>query len=475
MTYAVPRDIVAAVVNGPQFRIFVNKYIPAAKIPDRRVLSGPVLDGEAEKSRVIYPLPRRIAAFECWVHQSSLITGNYLSIKAPWMATAKLPIEVIKWFNHHGTALDLLRVQQRLSFDKILALILPVITRWVSQYCSLRQLKKLERAISACFSIASDLKPLAIASNLLQAPTCRLDTVLLCLCNLHRIFSRNDDTIFKSTVIKSLERRWAKTDQELMILAVFLNPYIRRRASNRSKLPSMSLYHMILRTYQRLYGQDARTDIKLMKTFQSYLDSLDYFSDIAMWLDGFKTMYEISLIGCGGFVKLAIRILSIVPNSAGSERIFSTYGLTHTQHRNRLNRPKVYKSTLVRMVRKESHRAAGVLPQRRPQHFRLADDQVKMEAMDADSASPAQDGGVSVGPSATDENEMNFGVVADLLINLAAGEDAENAAAAAAPSIATIPPPRTSASASTIDPVLRLPPYKKIKLADLFEYPAPGT
>ncbi|KAJ6482399.1 ribonuclease H-like domain-containing protein [Mycena vulgaris] len=373
-------------------------------------------------ARVIYPLPRRIAAFECWVHQSSLITGNYLSIKAPWMATAKLPIEVIKWFNHHGTALDLLRVQQRLSFDKILALILPVITRWVSQYCSLRQLKKLERAISACFSIASDLKPLAIASNLLQAPTCRLDTVLLCLCNLHRIFSRNDDTIFKSTVIKSLERRWAKTDQELMILAVFLNPYIRWHASNRR------------------------------------------------WLQN-----DVRNISCGGFVKLAIRILSIVPNSAGSERIFSTYGLTHTQHRNRLNRPKVYKSTLVRMVRKESHRAAGVLPQRRPQHFRLADEQVKMEAMDADSASPAQDGGVSVGPSATDENEMDFGVVADLLINLAAGEDAENAAAAAAPSIATIPPPRTSASASTIDPVLRLPPYKKIKLADLFEYPAPGT
>jgi hypothetical protein len=91
-----------------------------------------------------------IAAFECWAHQSSLITGNYLAIKAPWMAAAKLAIEVIKWFNHHGTALDLLRAQQRLSFDKILALILPVITRWVSQYCSLRRLKKLERAIRAC-------------------------------------------------------------------------------------------------------------------------------------------------------------------------------------------------------------------------------------------------------------------------------------------------------------------------------------
>jgi hypothetical protein len=93
----------------------------------------------------------------------------------------------------------------------------------------------------------------------------------LCLGNLYRIFDRNVDPLVKSTVTKSLERRWAKTDQELMILAVFLNPYIRDRAFNRSKLPSMSLYHMLLRAYQRFYGRDATTDIELMKTFESYL------------------------------------------------------------------------------------------------------------------------------------------------------------------------------------------------------------
>lgn len=91
-----------------------------------------------------------LAAFECWAHQSSLITGNFLSIKVSWMDAAKLAIEIIKWFNHHGTALDLLRTQLQLTFGKILALILPVITRWVSQYCSLRRLTKLERAIRAC-------------------------------------------------------------------------------------------------------------------------------------------------------------------------------------------------------------------------------------------------------------------------------------------------------------------------------------
>lgn len=72
------------------------------------------------------------------------------SLKAPWMKAAKQAVEVIKWFNNHGTALDLLRSQQLTTFGKILALIVAVLTRWVSQYCSLRRLKKLEKAIRAC-------------------------------------------------------------------------------------------------------------------------------------------------------------------------------------------------------------------------------------------------------------------------------------------------------------------------------------
>jgi hypothetical protein len=88
-----------------------------------------------------------IAAFECWGHQAHLITGNYLTIKAPWMDAAKLAIEVIKFFNHHQTPLDLLRAQELLTLGHFLALILPVLTRWLSQYCSVRRLKKLERQI----------------------------------------------------------------------------------------------------------------------------------------------------------------------------------------------------------------------------------------------------------------------------------------------------------------------------------------
>ncbi|KAJ7713409.1 hypothetical protein DFH07DRAFT_725718, partial [Mycena maculata] len=157
-----------------------------------------------------------IAVWECWAHQSSLMTGNYLAIKAPWMQDAKHAIEVIKWFNNHGKAFDLLRAQQKSIMIVILHLILPVVTRWTAHYCSLQRLKKLERSIRACVMtheetlrlcagrkpeqiaaaeviietckrnefwknitrIVTHLEPLAITANILQSPHCRLDTVL---------------------------------------------------------------------------------------------------------------------------------------------------------------------------------------------------------------------------------------------------------------------------------------------------------
>ncbi|KAJ7725007.1 ribonuclease H-like domain-containing protein [Mycena maculata] len=584
-------------VANPQFKLFFDKYLPAAKLPDRHVLSGRILDKEADKviartrqliegklatysedswtniakthvdtsmlsvetkpyllrthdmtgrpktgdelwgivksdliyAKSMYNVEEEmpfLATFECWAHQSSLITGNFLSIKVSWMGAAKLAIEVIKWFNHHGTALDLLCTQQMMTFGESLALILPIITRWVLQYCSLRRLKKLERAIHACVitheqtlrvcagrkeeqvnaaeriieivkddgfwknigRIASNLEPLAIASNLLQAPTCWLDTVLLCLGNLFRIFDSNQDEVVKTTVQGSLERRWGKTDQELMILAVFLNPYICSRAFNSAQLPPMAFYHLLCRAYKRFYGQDASTDIDFMQTFQLYCDNDGYFSPNSMWLEGYRAMYKeanqpidiiaiwrrmdsgTGLAGCSGFVKLAIWILSMVPNSAGPERVFSIYGITHTKHRNCLDPLKVHKSTTVWMDCQESHRTAGLIPQRRPRRFSLADDQDEIAAMDANNSAtptPAPESSVV---------EMDFTVIADMLVDLATQEEAEDAAAELLPPVATCtPPPPPSASESVTNPVLRIPAYKKIKLADLFSYPAAGT
>jgi hypothetical protein len=52
--------------------------------------------------------------------------------------------------------------------------------------------------------------------------------------------------------------------------------------------------------------------------------------------------------GRHGLVHLAMRILSVVPNSAGVERLFSLFGIVHSKLRNRLSPQVVQKSTLVK-------------------------------------------------------------------------------------------------------------------------------
>ena len=56
---------------------------------------------------------------------------------------AESALEIIKWFNNHSTALDLLYKEQILSqLEHVLALLVPVVTRWTSHYLSICRLLK---------------------------------------------------------------------------------------------------------------------------------------------------------------------------------------------------------------------------------------------------------------------------------------------------------------------------------------------
>jgi len=72
------------------------------------------------------------------------------------------------------------------------------------------------------------LEPLAITANVAQALHTHLDHVLLMLGNLARIFSQNleFDKDLHLGILTSLEKRWKKADQDVFIMAVFLNPFI---------------------------------------------------------------------------------------------------------------------------------------------------------------------------------------------------------------------------------------------------------
>lgn len=94
-----------------------------------------------------------IIVLVCWAHQINLVVGEILCLKLPFLDAIKNSLEVIKWFNSHGTALALLQSEQRFSYSgKAWALILPVVTWWTAHYLSCSRLLKVKGAVRSCCS-----------------------------------------------------------------------------------------------------------------------------------------------------------------------------------------------------------------------------------------------------------------------------------------------------------------------------------
>jgi hypothetical protein len=73
------------------------------------------------------------------------VVSDYFKLKIVFIETAEKALTVIKWFNSHSRALGILGKQQKDTYNKVLALILPVITRWTCHYLSFTQLIKISK------------------------------------------------------------------------------------------------------------------------------------------------------------------------------------------------------------------------------------------------------------------------------------------------------------------------------------------
>ncbi|EJD42146.1 hypothetical protein AURDEDRAFT_20761, partial [Auricularia subglabra TFB-10046 SS5] len=225
------------------------------------------------------------------------------------------------------------------------------------------------------------LEPLARAANATQGDSARLDVVLVTLANLYHFFSSTPGLVQEAVlaVLASLEQRWAQADQDIFILALVLNPYIRTScfARNSPFWVGANICALAEAAFERFYGvgPGAAFGDELI----AYLQKQGSWSDDRMKLKHLKDQAkkeqrEVNLLriwrewtpisdddddvaapsdlpatGAGRLALLAMRILAMVPNSAAVERIFSLYGIIHTPHRNRLSKEKVRKQTIIRV------------------------------------------------------------------------------------------------------------------------------
>src|SRR5882762_6840223 len=88
--------------------------------------------------------------------QVLLMLGNYYKDNPKVAAIVDVAIEVVKWFNNHSFFLGLLNEEQMTTYKKIWALILPVITRWTSNFCAVLRLLQVNKAIKVTATCNQD-------------------------------------------------------------------------------------------------------------------------------------------------------------------------------------------------------------------------------------------------------------------------------------------------------------------------------
>ncbi|KAI0060343.1 hypothetical protein BV25DRAFT_948780 [Artomyces pyxidatus] len=285
-------------------------------------------DGKKAR-RLLKELMPYIITLVCWAHQINLVVGEYLMLPG-FLDTINHAVEVVKWFNNHGTALAWFREEQVLTYkgrSRPLALLLPAATRWTAHFHSITRLLELSEAMQTCclrhregllvcagktadvrakaqqildivrddffwkklLEIKAHLEPLAIAANVTQAPHTRADHVLLSLANLYRIYSTSTiDSAVQQKIHDSLERRWKAADQDIFILAVFFNPYLRASCFSRAALTQGALNHIAKKVFKQLFQSDPNSDF--VRGLLEYANRKAEFSDEAMMLEDSKLM-----------------------------------------------------------------------------------------------------------------------------------------------------------------------------------------
>lgn len=106
--------------------------------------------GDARKMRrLLLTLMPWLIVTVCWAHQVNLIVGDYLSLRVDFLACVPNALLVVKWMNNHSRALGIFRREQQQTYNKVLSLILPVITRWTAHFLSLHRLLEVEVPMKA--------------------------------------------------------------------------------------------------------------------------------------------------------------------------------------------------------------------------------------------------------------------------------------------------------------------------------------
>jgi hypothetical protein len=138
------------------------------------------------------------------------------------------------------------------------------------------------------------LEPLAVASNITQADGARVDIIIITFAFLYHRYStlhEAEDIKARDAVLASIERRWRKTDQDVFIAGVLLNPFHKARPFRRAPFSTAAgLYTLLHRLWRRFYYEDPPAE--LYAEFRAYSNGAGEFQTMNNFMDGMRVSAE---------------------------------------------------------------------------------------------------------------------------------------------------------------------------------------
>ncbi|KAH9165148.1 hypothetical protein EDB89DRAFT_2077183 [Lactarius sanguifluus] len=243
--------------------------------------------------------------------------------------------------------------------------------------------------------IKSFLEPLAIASNITQADNAHVDIVLTTFGFLYIQYSKLlevEDIKAHDAILESIERRWLKTDQDIFVAGVLLNPFHKARPFRAAPFLTVAgLYNLLHRLWRRFYYMDPPTELYI--EYKAYISGTGHFQAMHNIMDAMKKSAEkegtkLNLLEVWGamshadhpltpLAQMARRILSICPNSASVEHLWSVFGTILTRLRTQLGNKALLNIAELKLYLQEEHLRARSVQTRLKRSFgtTLKDDQ----------------------------------------------------------------------------------------------------
>jgi hypothetical protein len=235
-------------------------------------------DGGSKRGRILLAAARLyLLTFPCCAHQGQLILGDYLKENEEAAALMGELIDFVNWLNNHDKVRAIFDTKQRELLGKILAYLLPNLTRWtthlvaairfaflkapiraailnqrddiikaqVGAEANARKRQALEEdAIYYCNLVESnawwdklqktvipDLEHICYLTNIAQSDHVRPDQFLLAVGGLFLHFhgfsarQKSAERGLGQRMCKRVEKRFKELDQVVFVLALVLNPF----------------------------------------------------------------------------------------------------------------------------------------------------------------------------------------------------------------------------------------------------------